>query len=277
MHVLRSSFSATIGLVLVVTLVVLALLAPVISPYDPLDQSLADRVRPPDIEHLFGTDRLGRDALSRILWGARLSLFLGVGSTTIALLVGVPLGLVAGYFRGWIDTIAMRTVDILLAFPMYLVALMVVAVLGPSVTNTIAAIAVASSPSFARLARGETLRIRKHEFVEAARSIGAPAPRILWCHVLPNILSPLIVAGSLRVGGAILVEASLSFLGLGPPPPTPSWGLMINDGLQVMRSAFWVPLFPGLAITLTVLGFNLLGDGLRDALDPRLRGDVRTS
>lgn len=269
--VLGRSRTALVGVVIVVMLVAGAASAPWLAPSSPTVGTLRDRTQPPSREHLLGTDQLGRDILSRILWGARLSLFLGIGATGLALIVGSAAGLVAGYEGGLLESLSMRAVDILLAFPLYLVALIVIAILGPSFTNTVFAVAIATTPTFARLARGETLALRDREYVDAARALGVPRTRILYRHILPNIISPLMVVASLAVGNAILVEASLSFLGLGPSPPTPSWGLMINDGLQVLRSAFWVPLFPGLAITITVLGFNLLGDGIRDALDPRQR------
>lgn len=270
-RVVVRSRNALIGLIIIIMLLLTALFAPWVAPHDPTALVLADRTKPPSIENPMGTDRSGRDILSRLMYGARISLLLGFSAVALAFIVGTQFGLVSGYFGGWLDTVFMRIVDVLLAFPLYLIALFIIAILGASLPNTAFAIAIATAPTFARLTRGETLALREREFIEASRAIGTPTWRILVRHILPNILGPLMVLGSLGVGTAILVESSLSFLGLGPPPPTPTWGRMINDGLEVMRTAFWVALFPGVAITLSVMGFNLLGDGLRDALDPRQR------
>jgi len=271
---LARSRGAVFGLVVVLGLLAMAILAPVISPYDPVRQELVNQNLPPGAEHLLGTDRLGRDNLSRIIWGARLSFFTGVGSVLVGAVQGSVLGLVGGYYRGWADSIIIRVVDLLLVFPLYLSAIFVVAVLGPSQINTILAVGIATTPAFARLTRGEVLGEREKEYVLAAQALGMNTGRVIVRHILPNILAPLLVLASLNVGNAVLVEASLSFLGLGPPPPTPSWGLMVNDGMVVLRRAPWVSLLPGAAVALLVLGSNLLGDGLRDAFDPRLRGSV---
>ena len=274
LRVLIRSRGAVFGLIVVVGLMLMAVLAPVLAPYDPVDQDLINQNQPPSAQHWLGTDRLGRDILSRVIWGARLSFVTGVGSVLVGAAQGALLGLAAGYYRGWADGIIIRVVDLLLVFPLYLSAIFVVAVLGPSPLNTILAVGIATTPAFARLTRGEVLGEREKEYVMAARALGNSNARVIARHILPNILAPLMVLASLNIGNAVLVEASLSFLGLGPPPPTPSWGLMVNDGIVVLRSAPWVSLLPGAAVALLVLGSNLLGDGLRDAFDPRLRGSV---
>lgn len=272
LRVLARSKGAVFGLVVVFGLFLMALLAPVLAPYDPVDQDLLNQNLPPEPDHWLGTDRLGRDTLSRVIWGARLSFVTGIGSVLVGAVQGSLLGLLAGYHRGRVDAIIVRVIDLLLVFPLYLSAIFVVAVLGPSQLNTILAVGLATTPTFARLTRGEMLGEREKEYVLAAYALGTSTLRIILRHVLPNIAAPLLVLASLTIGNAVLVEASLSFLGLGPPPPTPSWGLMVNDGMVVLRRAWWVSLFPGAAVALLVLGANLLGDGLRDAFDPRLRG-----
>jgi len=262
------------GGAIVAGLLLVAATAPLLAPYDPSAQDVFSHSQPPTFAHWLGTDRLGRDTLSRMLYGGRVSLTVSVGAVFFGLATGVAAGLIAGFFGGFLDAAMMRIVDVLLAFPIYLLAIFVIAILGPSPVNTLLAIGVASFPRFARLVRGDTRVQREASYVEAARGIGAGDLRLMFVHVLPNILAPVIVTGSLLIGSAILVEASLSFLGLGLPPPTPAWGLMVSDGLVSILSAPWISIFPGLAITLAVLGFNMLGDGLRDALDPRF-GDVR--
>jgi peptide/nickel transport system permease protein len=269
--VLRSRLSL-LGVILVLGLVSVAAFAPFLAAYDPLLIDLPKRDQAPNWGHPLGTDTFGRDVLSRILWGSRLSLLLGLGSVTIGGTVGVLLGLVSGYTSGWFDAGLMRVVDVFIAFRLLLLAIMVMAVLGPGLANTVIAIGISLFAEFARLTRGEVLGTKEREFVEAARATGAGALRITTLHILPNIVGPLIVIGTLRLGEAILAEAALSFLGLGAGPPTPSWGLMVYEGLTVLRPAPWISVTPGVAIMLTVLGFNLLGDGLRDALDPRLKG-----
>lgn len=269
--VLRSRLTL-FGVLLVLGLVSVALLAPFLAVYDPLLIDLPNRDRAPDWNHPLGTDTFGRDILSRILWGSRLSLLLGVGSVAIGGTAGVLLGLVSGYTSGWFDAVLMRVVDVFIAFRLLLLAIMVMAILGPGLANTVVAIGISLLAEFSRVTRGEVLGAKEREFVEAARATGAGAMRIMMFHILPNIIGPLVVIGTLRLGEAILAEAALSFLGLGAGPPTPSWGLMVYEGLTVLRVAPWVSVAPGVAIMMTVLGFNLLGDGLRDALDPRLRG-----
>ncbi|HEV2357418.1 MAG TPA: ABC transporter permease [bacterium] len=261
-----------VGLLILVLVVGAALFAGFLAPYSPIDQSFADQLRPPSGSHLFGTDEFGRDIFSRVLYGARIALTVGVISDGIALATGVAAGVVAGYFGGLPDSLVMRTVDVMLAFPYLLLAMIVVAILGPSLTNAMIAIGIVYTPQFARLVRGAVLGIREQEFVEAAGAIGAGSVRVLARHVLPNILSPIIVMATLTVGFTIVETAGLSFLGLGAAPPTPEWGSMLATGRSYMLTAPWIATFPGLAILVTVVGFNLVGDGLRDLLDPRLRG-----
>ena len=269
--VLRSRLSL-VGVILVLGLVLVAVFAPLLAAYDPILIDLPKRDQAPDWNHPLGTDTFGRDILSRILWGTRLSLLLGLGSVAIGSVGGVLLGLISGYTSGWFDAALMRIVDVFIAFRLLLLAIMVMAILGPGLANAVIAIGISLFAEFARLTRGEVLGTKEREFVEAARATGAGALRITMLHILPNIVGPLVVIGTLRLGEAILAEAALSFLGLGAGPPAPSWGLMVYEGLTVLRPAPWVSVTPGIAIMLTVLGFNLLGDGLRDALDPRLRG-----
>jgi peptide/nickel transport system permease protein len=270
--VLLRSQLALLGMVIVLSLVLVAALAPYLSSFDPIQIDLPARDQAPGWSHPLGTDTFGRDILTRVLWGSRLSLALGLGSVAIGGTVGVLLGLVSGYTSGWFDAALMRVADVFIAFRLLLLAIMVMAILGPGLTNTVVAIGISLFAEFARLTRGEVLGTKEREFVEAARATGAGELRITLLHILPNIIGPLIVIATLRLGEAILAEAALSFLGLGAGPPTPSWGLMVYEGLTVLRPAPWVSVMPSVAIMVTVLGFNLLGDGLRDALDPKLRG-----
>jgi len=259
------------GSVILALVVVAAVFAPYLSPHDPLAMNPTQLLQPPTAEHPMGTDELGRDVLSRVIWGARISLYVGVISVTMAVLIGVTLGLLAGYHGGLIDDAIARVLDVVFAFPTILLALGIVGMLGSSLTNTMIAIGVVYTPVYARLARGTTLAIKEREFVEAAVVSGARSVRIIVRHILPNIMAPLIVQTSLSLSLAILAEASLSFLGLGTQPPDPSWGTMVNTGQALIELSPWPVVFPGLAIVLAVLAFNLIGDGLRDALDPRLR------
>ena len=263
---------ALVGAVIVVGFVLAALLAPWLAPRDPERQVASDALLSPSIHHLFGTDNVGRDTLSRAIFGARVSLFVGLTSMALASVIGIPLGLVAGYYGGWFDTVAMRAMDTLLAFPALLLAIFIVAVLGPSLNNAILAVGIIYIPAFARVTRANVLSLREKEFVEAERCLGASDPRVMARTILPNCLSPLVVQFSLGVGYAMLVEAGLSFLGLGVQPPTPAWGQMVGLARNYITLAPWLITFPGLAIFLAVLAFNFLGDGLREATDPRLRG-----
>ena len=260
---------ALLGAALILTFALAALLAPWLAPFDPLKTSFLAVRKAPSALNWLGTDELGRDLLSRLLWGARSSLLAGVVSVAIALLVGVPLGLVAGYFGGWLDAVVSRLVEALLSCPFLVLAIALGAFLGPSLGNAMIAIGLSAMPVFARLTRGQVLAIRHEDYLEGGRAIGLPDRWILWRYVLPNILSPLVVQATLTIAAAILAEASLSFLGLGQQPPMPSWGSMLNTAKNFMEQAPWMSIAPGVCIYLTVLGFNLLGDGLRDAFDPR--------
>ena len=260
---------AVVGLLILLAFGLLAVLAPHVSAYDPAQISFGDLRAPPSRGHLFGTDELGRDVLSRVLYGARVSLSAGLISVTAALLVGALLGLTAGYLGGWIDEAIMRVVDAMLALPFLVLAIALAAVLGPNLQNTMLAIAIVSTPAFARVTRGEVLAQREREYVQAAHALGASGPRLVLRHLLPNIGGVLIVQTSLAIAGAVLAESSLSFLGLGVQPPAPSWGSMLNTARGYLTDAPWLAIFPGVAIFLTVLAFNLVGDGLREALDPR--------
>jgi len=269
--------TAVVGLVIVITFVVAAVLAPSLSPHDPVDASLYDQLKPPvwaeggSSVHILGTDDLGRDILSRIIYGARVSLLVAVVSVGIAFVLGTLIGAISGYYRGTLDNVIMRMMDILLSFPYILLAIVVVAYLGPSLRNAMIAIGITYVPRFARIVRGSVLEEGEKDYVLAAKSIGARDWRIIFVNILPNCLGPLIVQTTLSFASAILDAAALSFLGLGAQPPTPEWGAMIASSRSLILRASWVMTFPGIAILLAVLGFNLLGDGLRDALDPRLR------
>jgi len=262
---------AKVGLAVVAALVLAAAGAPWLAPYDPTEQALERMLEPPGRAHLLGTDDLGRDILSRLLYGARVSLLVGVLSVGLSLGIGVMLGLVAGYRGGWVDEVVMRVMDGLLAFPALVLALAITAALGPSLKNALLAIGIVGIPGFARLVRGQVLSLRAQEFVEAARAAGGGDARIVLRHIVPGTLAPVVVHASLRVAFAVLAEAGLSFLGLGTQPPTPSWGAMLSAGREYLEMAPWLSVGPGAAIFVTTLGFNFLGDGLRDALDPRLR------
>ncbi len=267
----RRQPAAMAGLVIVLLFVAASAYGLVGTPATTNRSNLAQRLQPPSGAHLMGTDGFGRDILNRSLQAAPLALAVGVVSVAIGGIIGCLLGLVAGYYRGKLGTAIMRFVDAMLAFPTLLLALAIIATLGPGLTNVMIAVGVSTLPRFARMMQAEVLAISEREYITAARAVGVPTASLLFRHILPNALSSALVMATLYISTAILSEATLSFLGLGPRPPTPTWGSMINDGSSVLQSAPWVVLFPGLAITLTVLGFSLVGDGLRDALDTRLR------
>jgi peptide/nickel transport system permease protein len=266
---LRRRKGAMAALIVVLFLVTVAILAPWVAPYDPTLTSFTQVRKAPTWAHWFGTDEVGRDILSRIIWGARASLSAGLVSVGIAVGAGVPLGLLAGYAGGWVDTVLSRMVDAMLAIPFLILAITLAAFLGPSLSNAMIAIGVTSTPVFIRLTRGQTLGAKVEDYVEAARAVGNQHWRIALRHVLPNIVPPLLVQASLAIAGAIIAEAALSFLGLGQQPPAPSWGSMLNSAQRFLAQAPWMAFWPGFAIFFAVLSFNLLGDGLRDALDPR--------
>lgn len=267
--------TARLGMAIVGVLLLVAVLAPIVHHYNPkTDSSLRDRLKPPSREHILGTDNLGRDVVVRLVHGARYSLVVGIISVGIALIIGGSLGMMAGFVGGQIGNIIMRCMDILMAFPHMLLAIAIVAMYGPGLNNTMIAIGVVSIPFYARLARSTVLGVSAMEYITAARCVGSTKTRILFRHIFPNILSPIIVQSTLGLATAILSAAGLGFLGLGQQPPKPEWGAMLSDCYKFLaKGAWWVIIPPGVAIMLTVLGFNLLGDGLRDALDPRLRAD----
>ena len=260
---------AMAGLVLVLFFVLIALLAPYIAPHDPLETSWSAVRKAPSAMYVFGTDEIGRDVASRVIWGARASLLAGLVSVSIALSLGVPVGLLAGYAGGWGDGLISRITDAMLACPFLILAIALAAFLGPSLTNAMIAIGISATPVFIRLTRAQVLSVKVEDYVEAARAVGNSHLRIALRHILPNVVAPLIVQSTLAIAAAVIAEASLSFLGLGQQPPAPSWGSMLNTAKNYIDNAPWMAIWPGLSIFLLVLSFNLLGDGLRDALDPR--------
>lgn len=264
------STNAVVGAIIIVLFILIALLAPLLAPKAPNAQSLKDALTPPCWKHPLGTDEFGRSILSRIIFGARISLNIALIASAVALGIGVPLGALAGYYGGATDSIVQGLVDLTWAFPTILAALAIMFILGPGLHSVMIAVGIVYWAGYARITRGQFLALREEEYVQAARAVGASSLRIIWRHLLPNSLAPLLVQLSLGMGQVILIEASLSFLGLGAQPPTPSWGSMLSSGRAYLLTASWLTLFPGLAIMVIVLGFNLIGDGLRDALDPRL-------
>jgi peptide/nickel transport system permease protein len=271
LYVLRKSLLAVIGAFIVASFIFIAIFGPYIAPYDPYRTDIANRFLPPSPSHLLGTDKLGRDVLSRVLHGAGYSAKAGLAVLAIAVPIGIILGGIAGLFGGWVDEIIMRITDIFLAFPYLILAMAFSAALGPTLKNAMLALSLVWWPLYTRLVRGQALSVRESAYVEAARSRGASKFSIMFRHILPNCLSPILVTFTLDMGAIILATAALSFLGFGAQPPLPEWGRMVSGGRIYLFQAWWVPMFPGLAIALTVLGFNLLGDGIRDALDPKLR------
>jgi peptide/nickel transport system permease protein len=262
---------APIGLVIIGASIVIAILAPLLAPHDMRAMAPQAALTPPSRAYLFGTDEFGRDVFSRVLMGSRVSLVVAFLSVIVAVVIGTTVGLAAGFYGGWWDSLSMRAMDIVFAFPAILLAIAIMAVLGTRLTNLVIAIGIVYTPQFARVARAAALTVRSLEFVDAARALGLGNSRIIWRHIIPNVLAPVTVQVSLSLSLAILSESALSFLGLGTQPPTPSWGNMLSEGRQFLEIAPWNAVFPGLAIMVVVLGFNLLGDGLRDLLDPRLR------
>lgn len=260
---------ALIGLGILLVLILAAVFAPYIAPYDPIKRNFAERFTPPSAAHWLGTDALGRDVFTRILYGGRVTLYIGLLSVLLSMLIGVPVGLVAGYFGKLVDATLMRLLDLILAFPGLIFAIWLVSMLGPGVSQVIIANAVFSLPIFARLVRGNVMSVRHSDYVTAAYGLGISHGRILFSHILPNVLPTIVVLASLNISGAMLTGAGLSYLGLGAQPPTPEWGAMLADGRPYLRDAWWVSLFPGLVLTLVVLASNIVGDTLRDALDPR--------
>ena len=262
-----------VGLGLFLAVALAAALAPLIAPYDPLEQDVLDKLRPPTVQHLLGTDSFGRDILSRLLYGARVSLLIGFTSTLLAMVAGSAIGMLAGWYGGRFDGVIVQLVDVLLAFPSLILGLIIVAMLGPSLTNIIAAIALTSLPAFARIARAPTIAVKQRDFVEACRAFGYSDARILGRHILPNIFPEILVMASLWLANAIRTEASLAFIGLGIKLPAATWGGMIREGFENILDSAWLALAPGFAILVVVFALNLLGDGLRDAVDPKLRGE----
>ena len=262
---------AVFGLSVLLVIVLTSVFAPLLAPYDPVAQGVGPPLQRPSLEHWAGTDSFGRDLLSRIIYGARIALVVGVVSVALAMLIGVSLGLAAGYYGGWLDIVVMRTMDALFAFPIIILAIAMMAIMGFGVLNVIIAVAVGFIAPFARVTRADVLAVKEEPYVEAARLAGVASRAIIVRHVLPNVMAPIIVQAALRVSGAIITEAGLSFLGLGPPPPNPVWGSMIAEGRNFIVMAPHVSTFPGIALMLAIIGLNLLGDGLRDTLDPRLR------
>lgn len=266
----RRNKLALFGALIILSLALVAVIAPLIAPFNPNQQDILHRLEPPSVKHPLGTDDLGRDLLSRIIYGTRVSLLVGFVAVGIAIIIGSFLGLLSGYFGGWLDALIMRFVDIMLCFPTFFLILMVIAFLEPNIWNIMAVIGLTSWPGLTRLVRGECLSVREREFLQAAKALGLSNRRVMFVHLLPNIMAPILVTATLGIGGAILTESALSFLGLGVQPPTPSWGNILTAGKDYITMAWWLSLYPGLAILITVLAYNLLGEGLRDVLDPRM-------
>lgn len=266
---------AIVGAVMILAIIVTAIFAPYLTPYDPLEQNFSDLLAPPSIKHLAGTDNLGRDMFSRIIYGSRYALFIGVVIVLIQTFIGVTLGLIAGCKGGILDSVIMRIVDVMLSMPIIVLGLAIAGVLGGGLLNVIIAIGIIGWRGYARLIRGEVISVKENAYIEASEASGAGDYRIITRHILPNTAAPIIVYATLQIPNAILLSAALSFLGIGAQPPTPEWGLMLSKGRDYLSTAWWIATFPGLAIMITVLGFNFLGDGLRDALDPKLKKELQ--
>jgi peptide/nickel transport system permease protein len=271
LSILMMNKAAMVGAIIIFLYIIMAIFAPLLAPYDPFEIKLEDKLMTPSVHHWMGTDDKGRDILSRILYGSRLSMGVGFAAVFFGALFGIMFGVVAGYYGKWVDSIIMRIMDVMLAFPGILLALAIISALGPSLINVTIAVGAFSIPLFARIVRGSTLEVKRLEYIDAIRSLGANDLTIIFKHILPNILSPIIVQGTLRLATAILSAAGLSFLGLGAQPPSPEWGTMLSSGRDFLFSAPFIAIFPGLAISILVLGFNIFGDGLRDAFDPRMK------
>ena len=269
----RRNKLALFGALIILSLAVVAIIAPLIAPFNPNQQDILHRLEPPSRQHPLGTDDLGRDLFSRVIYGTRVSLLVGFVAVGIAIMLGTLLGLLSGYFGGRLDTLIMRFVDIMLCFPTFFLILMVIAFLEPNIWNVMVVIGITGWPGLTRLVRGECLSVREREFVQAAKALGLSNMRVMFVHLLPNVIAPILVAATLGIGGAILTESALSFLGLGVQPPTPSWGNILTAGKDYINVAWWLSLYPGLAILITVLAYNLLGEGLRDVLDPRMMAE----
>jgi len=262
-----------VGTAVILISVLFSVLVPVLPLQDPLYQDVTKRLSAPSAEHLFGTDNFGRDVLSRVIWGGRISLLVGILSVVIGSLIGIIMGVISGYFGRYVDVVIMRITDILLAFPALLLAMAICTAVGSSLWNVIIAISIVTIPRFSRLVRGSTLSVKEADFVEAARAVGQSRTKIIFLHILPNVISPVMVMATLWIPAAIITEASLSFLGLGVMPPAPTWGNIINDGKSYLQNAPWISLFSGIIIVLVVMAFNFVGDAVRDAFDPRLKGE----
>ena len=270
-HVFNVNKTSWVGLIIFVLICLLAIFAPLIAPYDPIEQHIVDALKPPSAQYWLGTDSYGRDLWSRILWGGRISLIISVTSISIAMVIGGALGIIAGYKGGRIDQVIMRAMDVLLSFPTLVMGLLVVAVLGANLTNLVFAIALTVIPKFARIARAPTIAVKERDYIEACRALGYSDLRIMGVHILPNVVGEVLVLGSLWAATAVRIEAYLSFIGLGVKPPTPTWGGIIREGFETILDAPWISVYTGLAVLVLVFALNLLGDGLRDAIDPKLR------
>jgi len=271
LHMIRRSPLTMMGIGIFLGLLMMVIFAPYIAPYDPLEMNPPALLKPPSLEHFFGTDEGGRDIFSRVVYGARISLKVGFIITFLSMTVGTVIGITAGYMGGIVDKVLMRITDVFFAFPYLILAMAITAALGPGITNTMIALSIVWWPLYARITRGQALRVKESPFIEAVRSLGAGRLRIIFVHILPNCIDPILVQASIDVGAAIMWCAALSFIGLGAQPPSPEWGAMITSGSHYLRESWWYATFPGLMILIVVLGFNLLGDGLRDIFDPRLR------